>query len=289
MKRVLFSLSLLLVSMSSAWGNTCAMPEGGLLVMGYQLDMGWQIYKNSGRKWSIIKTQLEPRVFASHSRTGQVAYVGIDGDVYLRAKSGRENRIIQAEPALAFTQPAFSPDGGKLYLTGLIKGNSQDTDLYVYDIQEGALSVLSEQRSAQFEPEVNGDWLYYSNVSCVTGCSMIIQDVWRRHIISGEAEQLTMTKGIAREPTFSTTSNTLYFSGNEAGNYHIWRLAEGDILEPITTGAVTDTSPKVLESGEAVYFLRQDRAGQKILCHDGARERHIALPEQITKIRNLEL
>ncbi|MBF5056819.1 hypothetical protein Y5W_02113 [Alcanivorax sp. 521-1] len=289
MKRALISLLLVLTPLS-AWGDTCAMPEGGLLVMGYQPDAGWQIYKTTGGKsWSTIKTRLEPRMFASHSRTGQVAYIGIDGDVYLRAKSGRENRIIQAEPALAFTQPAFSPDGGKVYLTGLIKGNSQDTDLYVYDIQKGELSVLSKQRSAQFEPYVSGDWLYYSNVSCVTGCSGIIQDVWRRHVISGEAEQLTMTKGIAREPTFCKAGKTLYFSSNQAGNYHIWRLVEGDDPEPVTTGAVTDTSPKVLESGAAVYFLRQDSAGQEILCHDGAREHRIALPERVTKIRNLEL
>lgn len=289
MKGGLLSLLLMLI-MAPAWSDSCAVPNSGLFIMGYHPEAGWRIYKKTDKKqWSTIKTNLEPRLFTANARTGRVAYIGIDGDVYLRTKRGRENRIILAEPALAFTQPAFSPAGDKLYMTGLIKGNSQDTDLYVFDIQEETLSVLSDQRSAQFEPEVNGDWLYYSNVSCVTGCAAIIQDVWRRHIISGEAEQLTMTKGIAREPTFSEASKTLYFSSNQAGNYHIWRLAGDGSPEPVTTGAVTDTSPKVSELGEAAYFLRQDRTGQAIVCHDGVREHNIALPQKVTKIRNLEL
>ncbi len=63
-----------------------------------------------------------------------------------------------------------------------------------------------------------------------------------------------MTKGIAREPTFCKSGKTLYFSSNQAGNYHIWRLVEGDDPEPVTTGAVTDTSQRCLGQGRLFIF-----------------------------------
>jgi Tol biopolymer transport system component len=143
------------------------------------------------------------------------------------------------------------------------------------------------QRSAQFEPYFHAPrTLYYSNVHCTIGCGKIIQEIWRKDLISGEAEQITLLNAIARQPVIS--GQWLYFSSNKAGNFHIWRMSlETGRYERLTEGRVTDINP-ALDRQSNLYFIRHTPTGTALMQRrtDGTLQ---TLPKTLENFRDLEI
>ena len=129
------------------------------------------------------------------------------------------------------------------------------------------------QRSAQFEPYFHApDTLYYANVLCTEGCGRVIQEIWRKNLVSGQAEQLTLMNAIAQQPVVSPDGKWLVFSSDKAGNFHLWRMELATRrVEQLTAGRVTDISPAVDGNGE-VYFIRRSRDGTRLMRRGGGRE-----------------
>lgn len=267
------------------------LPEG-LAFAG--LEAGhWRVYYSVGHgPLKTIPTATEPRTPALNLAAGRLAYISAEGSLRETILAdGRDTVVLQADGQRTFTQPAYETPGNRLFVVELHEGASVETDILALGPERESAKPLVIQRSAQFEPHHDGrSHLYYSNVHCTLGCGKIIQEIWRFDLVTGEADQLTLTNHIARQPVASADGKSLYFSSDRAGNFHIWRLnlATGH-TEPLTRGPVTDTDPAVGKDG-AVYFVRRSPGRTELMRWlAGGVPRPVALPKVIEDIRDLEI
>ncbi len=257
-------------------------------------ETGWALYTNivTGSRLAKVKTFSEPRTPTVNPVTKKAIYIGSDAGVYeISPNEGVTTiAILKAEKGRAYTQPAFDTQGNRMFVVSLKEGASVDTEILVW--QNGKWKVLIEQRSAQFELYFHPPGtLYYSNVHCTEGCGKIIQEIWRKDLVSDIAEQVTLVNAIARQPVVSRDDEWLYFSSNRAGNYHIWRMSlKSREYQQLTEGVVTDESPALDKEGD-LYFIRHAPDGStKILSRSkrGALT-ELSLPVELEDIRDLEI
>lgn len=267
-----------------------ALPAGLALVA--RGDDGWRLVANDpdGRLLRL-PTLSEPRTPAFSAARGVVAYVAANGEVRELDLASRADRLLlRPDAEVAFTQPAYSPDGARLYLVALRKGNSVDTDLVVVDAAAPAAPPETlEQRSAQFEPHASADGrrLAYSSVSCTMECGRIIQEIWFRDLVTGEATQATLLNAVSRQPSLAA-DGTLYFASNAAGHYHIYRQAgPGEAPRALTRGEVTDESPVVLDG--VLHFIRRQRDGVHLMRWTGSGAEPVPLPKEFLDLKDLRL
>lgn len=289
----LFPLAWLVValSLSPAVAGDEALPPG-LAFTGLAAGR-WQVYYAAEHgALKAIPTATEPRTPALNLAAGRLAYVSAEGSLReITLADEHDTVVLQADAKRTFTQPAYDIPGNRLFVVELHEGASVETDILALAPDRQSTKPVVIQRSAQFEPFHDGRYnLYYSNVHCTLGCGKIIQEIWRFNTVTGEADQLTLTNHIARQPVASADGKSLYFSSDRAGHFHIWRLnlATGQ-AEPLTRGLVTDTDPAVGKDG-AVYFVRRSPGRTELMrwSASGA-PRPVALPKAIEDIRDLEI
>lgn len=281
---------LFLIAMSfSVAGFTQTYPAG-LSFVG--LDHGqWGIYAMQSGQFTKQKSVSEPRTPGFHNKTQRYAYIASDASLHeVNMQNSADTIVKRSEKGHAYTQPAYDDEGKRLFVVSLIEGASVDTDILVR--KDGRWTIAINQRSAQFEPYFNApNTLYYANVHCTEDCGRIIQEIWRKDLTSGIAEQVTLTNAIARQPVLSKDGKALYFSSNKAGYYHIWRLVLAtNEYQQLTTGAVTDESP-ALDGDGKLYFIRHaDHQPTAIMqWQEGGDPIPLSLPEGIGDIRDLEI
>lgn len=285
------TLALFSVCFATAVAATESLPDGALFI---GLKQGvWKPYILSGGQARPVGTVVEPRTATYDAKHGLVAYVGADNHLHeVSVTDGQDRVLLTANKQKAFTQPAYAPDGSQLFVVEMKDGASADTEI-VAMVNKGTdpPRPVTRQPAAQFEPRaVRDGYLLYSSVSCVVGCGRIIQEIWRKHLASDEAEQITLTNAIARQPVASADGKWIYFSSNRAGHYHLWRTAGAGLpLEQITHGDVADVSPALDRDGN-LYFVRHADQGTRLMRRalDG-RERALAMPADVDDLRNLEI
>lgn len=261
----------------------------GLSFVGHTAT-GWEIFVvNDEGRLRRVPAHSEPRTPAYSLSRRRLAYVSAEGHVReIDLRSGDDRVVVEAGPGAAYTQPAYQPGGARLYLVRLKQGSSVDTDLVAVDPDRANVRVVTGQRSAQFEPRVSADgrFLYYSSVACTLSCGKIIQEIWRRDLLSGESEQVTLLNGIARQP-FPGSDGSLYFVSNRAGSFHLWRWSIGDIPERLTSGIVSDESP-VLASDQSLYFIRRSPTGTRLMrLAGGGTAEPVSLSVELADLKDL--
>ncbi|WP_158307449.1 TolB family protein [Methylomonas methanica] len=262
----------------------------GLSFMGLNQNQ-WLIYVEKSGIFTELPAISEPRNPSFNYKSQKYAYIGSDASLHEASYLDSADSILKlAGKGHAYTQPAYDEDGKRLFLVSLKEGASVDTDILVRE--NGQWKIAVNQRSAQFEPYFQPpNTLYYSNVHCTEDCGRIIQEIWRKDLTSGIAEQVTLTNSIARQPVVSKDGETLYFSSNKAGYYHIWQLSlASNTYRQLTSGAVTDESP-ALDSEGHLYFIRHsaDGRGGIMQWQDGAEPIELTLPEGVTDVRDLKI
>jgi Tol biopolymer transport system component len=254
----------------------------------------WRVYVvDRAGALQEVATAQEPRA-ASVSLTGaRIVYVSADGDLRSASLRGGDERIlIPRSKERAMAQPVLAPDGATVFAVEMKQGTSADTDILQLRLAGGPPRAVVSQPGAQFEPSLarGGRYLLYSSVSCVLGCGRIVQEIWRKDLLGGEAVQLTLLNAIARQPFATADATTIYFSSDKAGNFHVWRMgADGSAPTPVTSGAVTDSNP-VADAQGRVYFVRHDATGVKFMrLEPGGNDTPLALPGGVEDIRDLEI
>lgn len=278
-------------------GLSCADWPLGMTFVGLTAA-GWQTFAvtGEGRKPQQLSLDTEARTPQYLLKTNAIIYINEAGQ--LMRSSLADNGVIKDVQTVlspteqaSYAQPEFDARKNLIYVVELKQGNSVDTDIIQINPDSHKREPIIIQRSAQFEPFVLGEWVYYSNVHCVVGCGKIIQEIWRYHSVSGIAEQITLLNATSREPTVDHQHEWLYFSSNAAGNYHIYRqsLAKPPILERLTEGSVTDMSP-VIDRGR-LYFIRHDASGASLQCLKQEKPGlwSVILDDNITNLRDLEI
>ncbi|MBL1275071.1 MAG: DUF5050 domain-containing protein [Ectothiorhodospiraceae bacterium] len=290
---VLLLFSVLLASPTSANQADCDQWPKGLVFVGLT-DEAWQTYvvKKTGQQPKKLAINTEVRTPVLSSKDNTLFYIDDAAQVSaFSLKEKKTNVLLPPSKEASYAQPEIDEKNNALYVVQLKQGKSVDTDILRLDLANQTTTPLIIQRSAQFEPKLSAPWLYYSNVHCVLGCGKIIQEIWRYHIASGNAEQITLLNTISRQPAVDTNNQWLYFSSNAAGNYHIYRQSlaqKNSPVEQLTDGAVTDMSPAIVD--ERLYFIRQQAKNAALMCRTKNGELHtLPLPEGVTQLRDLEI
>lgn len=263
-------------------------PEG-LSFIGLTSE-GWRLYAVGPGESEprVIATSSEPHDAAYHLSGGRIAFIAADGALReLDLHTGEEHTLRPRSDRLAWTQPAYD-SAGRLFAVALKEGSSADTD--IVQLTGTTVKQVVQQRSAQFEPNVQGRVLHYSNVLCTVGCGRIIQEIWRMDLLTGQARQVTLMNAISREPTASPDGGWLYFVSDRNGHYHIWRLAIPDgEPEPVTRGNYTDLSP-ALDGAGRLWFIRRTPQGVRLMVREAEGTMLTKpLPAGISDVRALEI
>lgn len=285
--------SLLLTPLSEASQNGCQHWPLGMVFMGLT-ERGWETYHvfSEGQAPQALSTNGEIRTPVLSSTKEALFYIDEAAQVNRFSIADKKvSRLLTATQQASYTQPETDGDNKTLYIVQLQQGKSIDTDIVALDLVTQKITTVITQRSAQFEPHLSPPWLYYSNVHCVLSCGNIIQEIWRYHLVSGQAEQITLLNNISRQPAVDQHKKWLYFSSNVAGNYHIYRQSLQQTKaspEPLTQGAVTDSSPALYQ--DRLYFIRQQAQQTSLMCRTPQGElRSLPLPEGITQLRDLDI
>jgi hypothetical protein len=283
----LFAITLLVIS-STVWA--AQWPEGMSFI---GLKQGaWRLYGVWNGALKPIVTSSEPRTATFNVKKMNAAYIGTDGHLHeVSLSSGEDKVILAASKERALTQPVYDAAGDRLFVVGMEGGSSVGTEIVAVGPDRKTTRTVTSQPGAQFEPDASrNEWLIYSSVSCTVGCGRIIQEIWRKNLASGAAEQLTLTNAISREALPSRDGRWVYFSSNRAGNYHLWRVPfDGGAPEQLTQGVVTDISPAVDGKGN-LYFVRHTADGGRLMKMDANGSiASLDLPDGIEDIRDLEI
>jgi hypothetical protein len=265
--------------------------EGSGFVFAALIHGKWDIVVHENNKFKVIKTELEPRTFDYDFINNRVVYIASDETLRLK-NVGKNKETILLRPATdAYTEPMFTPNGKKIIIIKLINGNSTNTDIISLNLKTKKIKGVVTQRSTQLEPYILNDAnLYYSDVSCVEGCGKIIQEVWYKHLLSGDAYQLTLTNCISHQPSADSKQENIYFSSNKNGYFHIWKMSLiTHKYTQLTTGDVTDGYPMPIQNS-AVLFIRKIGTKSKLMkLNKDGKLINLKLPREYTKIRNLKV
>ena len=254
------------------------------------IENQWIIVVYEDGQFKEFKTELEPRTFDYDFVNKRISYIASDKTLRLKSEIEKKEKILLVSKLHAYTQPMFTPSGKDIVLIKLIEGNSVNTDIISINVKTKKTKKIVSQRSTQLEPYILNDTnLYYSSVSCVEGCGQIIQELWYKHILSGEAYQLTLTNTISHQPSVDYNQKNIYFSSDKKGHYHIWKMSlTGHEYTQLTKGEVTDSYPMPTRNNE-VLFIRKigiKSSLMKITIMGDIKE--IVLPKRYEKIRNLK-
>ncbi len=291
---------LLYFSMTSL---ACAGLPAGLMIVAYD-GSSWYPYivKSDLDGWIKIEDVRDPAALTWQRENDLFLIKGNDGRI---SSYQLKTRQLKQQPSFdesSVTQLRAYQQG--VVMVRLIDGKSRDTRILAVEngVDEPGFNPPGEilrQASAQFHPYMHNDQLYYAHVSCRAECKPLIQEVWRKNLLSGRTQQLTLLN--ATSYLYSVTADDRYgfISSNQHGYYHLARL---DLVSGETTwltgGAATDSYPSVTAAGD-LYFIRRTPAGSRLMKLPAvvsskgvvpeALLKHVQLPADVQKIRYLEL
>lgn len=264
--------------------------DTGLMVVGLEAASGeWKLFiQPSGGEWQPIDTDDEPRTPLYIESSRQTIYADSGGNIRSRIDN-QEQTLFRSNKSYSLTQPAIDNTGERLYMVALKDGASLDTDILQGNFKTGKLNDAVIQRSAQFEPFLAGQDIYYSTVTCVPpACHRIIEDIWRMNPVSRVAEQLTRTNAISREPVVDSESGQLFFISDKTGRFRLHTLVDGDSVA-LTHGDAIDSSPAIADSGDVLFIQRKhgtaDGIGQ--WSKTSQKIQQIEPPKGVVKLRDL--
>lgn len=196
-----------------------------------------------------------------------------DGDNAIAIVDVDERRVIRRHrPGVgAVNNPVYSPDGRTIAFSGMRHGI---TDLYLLDVESGALRQLTDDLYAQLQPTFSPDGrtlAFVTDQGPGTDLSELVFHPMRLalyDLASGRIEVLTPFPGAKHiDPAWSPDGGELYFVSDADGVSDVFaiRLADRGVrrLTRLTTGAsgITDLSPTMSvarRTGRLVYSVRDD-------------------------------
>jgi Tol biopolymer transport system component len=265
-------------------------------------ENGWQLYivKPDSSVPKSVALNSEPRTPAYSPSLGLITYISSLGDVLqYDLSTGKEKILLKKRANIAYTQPVYSPERYSLIVVELQQARSKQTRIIEINLQTGGITILSHQRSAQFEPAVFGQNLYYTNVHCIENCAgRYVHEIWSKNLLSDDAQQLTLLNTLTHQSAISPNGKHLYVSSEKAGGKRIWKCVLDNSppipCTKITSKGIADTSPALGKDG-ALYFMHLQADGSKLILKAGDEDKDnnepevLPLPEKITEIRDMKI
>jgi hypothetical protein len=296
----LMAASIVFTNIAYSASRSAENKDEALYFVGLKEDEWVLFYKNVDldKGYQSFKTTSEPRELYFSVTEGVIYYFDNEGRLckIILDKDPKETVLFTPLKNDSYAQLFWHKAENTLYMVKMPHGKSSEADIVGWN--NGVITHVVRQISSQFEPYIyNSHWLYYGHVHCSLDCGHIIQEVWRKNLVSGEAEQVTLLGQISRQAIVDGKGKWVYFSSNKKGSYHIWRQVVSTVsgqnyspmAEQISQGDVTDTDPAISSSGE-LFFIRHSQ-GKALLMHraEDAVAESVMLPEGVSEIRNLRI
>lgn len=288
MINVLCLMSFLFICLTSTYLQaTCNnLPDDSIFV-GLNQEQ-WQLYHMSDNRLRLVETNTEPRYPAISSSGRFLAYIDQSGQVIQLDLKNKKSTILLNTNQNAYIQPEYSQDEKSLYLVELVNGISQNTNIVKYHLKDKKITRFIDQPGSQFQPRLINDWLYYINVACVNDCGRIIEELWRRHVISRSAEQVTHLNHMSRSPVIY--DDKLTFLSNRTGLYQIFTQTTKPLATHYDQLLDDEASYDFLNvNNDYLYAIRRQKNQEALVCIHNNKVSLIELPASIQRMRNLDI
>ncbi len=142
------------------------------------------------------------------------------------AENGKIVKQLDVPGVPAISNPAWSPDGSTIVMTGLVDGQS---DLFSYHLQTGVVKQLTNDRYANLQPSfsASGNYLVFATDALSLGILTVqhryAHNLALYHFPSGQVTQLSFfPEANNLNPVFSDDS-TIYFLSDRDGFRNLYR------------------------------------------------------------------
>lgn len=250
-------------------GKECAYPrlskDGRRILYQSNHDGRWQLYimdRTSGNH-SPLMSDPHNNNFPDWSRDN--AWIAFTSDrdgneeIYLMQSDGKHLRRITTDPGRDI-HPYFSPDG-KYLLFNSTRGNGS-FDIYRYTLADSTLHRLSDtpqnETCARYSPDMK-QIVYLKNDASS-------DDVFLADAANQQARNLTQTPfSTDGWPAFSPDGQWIYWSSQESGIYHIYRIrTDGSSKQKLTRAAAGEEDARVCLATDNSFFIYNKRYGSTI-------------------------
>jgi Tol biopolymer transport system component len=184
---------------------------------------------------------------------------------------GRITGEIDLGPLTSFINPAWSPDGKYIVVSGLKEGIS---DLYMYEFITGKLERITHDYMSNIHPSWSSDGRYIAfsaeRINPERGRKKYAFDIAVYELATGSVRTLNVFPGADNlNPLFAADNRSLYFLSDRDGFRNLYNidLSSGEVcrLTGLMTGisGITAYSPAVSMSpgsGQLVYSYYYDNA-----------------------------
>ncbi len=195
----------------------------------------------------------------------------------VEVESGRRLREISVAEVDEIVNPAWSPDGKQVAFSGLSGGFN---DLFLYDLDKGALRRLTEDPFAEVDPTWSPDGTriafstdrFTTNLETIKSGPLMLATI---DVASGNVSRLggfENAKNIG--PQWTKDGKSIFFISNRGGISNIYRLAVDTgattQLTNMLTGAsgITALSPAMSAAGGRVVFSAYEDDNYNIYALD---------------------
>jgi hypothetical protein len=289
-------LVLIMLPLPAIASATSVLPAG-LMMIGFD-GTSWHPYVSESltNSWRKIAAISNPAGVTYQSYAGRFLFKESDGRLYEYMDGDSAPTPLQQFDSTSFTQLRAFDEG--FVMVKLVDGKSRETELVsLYDDYRPASVV--RQVSAQFHPLYHGNRLYYSHVSCRLECEPLIQEVWVKDLITGNARQLTLLNATSYLHSIDRSGRYGFISSNSDGYYNLARLdLSTSAITWLTTGRFTDSYPTIVDDS-TLYFLRRTPEGTRLMrladalggpeaFADTGNAETVHLPDGVEKVRYLE-
>ena len=164
----------------------------------------------------------------------------------------------------SFTNPAWSPDGNSIVVSGLMNGES---DLYLYNLKDETVKNLTNDQNSDLQPtwSPDGEWIYFvsDRDASYARLEKVTYSITRFNIQTSKVETFSFFQGADNlNPLIDPSGNYIYFLSDADGfrNLYKYQINEKNItkLSNYFTGisGITMYSPAVSiasKTGQIVY------------------------------------
>ena len=205
----------------------------------------------------ITETALDPHLQSLQfinsaggwDRAGErFAYAGISGGrpslTIYNVAAQRTERAIKLEDLDEVYSPSWSPDGGAIAFSGLRGGF---LDLYVYDLEPGALRRLTNDVYAALQPawSPDGKSIAFATDRFTTNAGSLQSGppaLAFYEVATGAVRRATTLPGKQINPQWSADGRSLFFIGDAGGVANLYRLDAGSSSAVAVTNLFTGVS-----------------------------------------------
>lgn len=245
------------------------------------LDGSWQIWSvdpNGKHLTQLTKTHNDFNYPAISMDGKQIVFACNDKTIWF-LKNGRACQRIENIPPSS-NHPSWSPLGDKIVFVAYTFDNrKEDSDIWIYDINTGAIRKLMQQDNIQSFPEwsPDGKTIVYTSGYRVDSTN-IHESLWAVDADGKHPRPLISDDFYSIQPSWSPDGKTIAYASNKSGNMDIWVVGkDGRNLRQVTFNHSYDADPSWSPDGSKICFT-STRSGQMeiwIMDKDGRNEKQL--------------